>query len=219
MPKVYQSYLDKVQSRISASTMNLLAMAAPLESSYAGTSSKPKTSANTEIKKVLEPHEVPNQKAMLLAALLSIGALRPALAMLTMFPWLVDSHTEIADLLLRVLKTSLGPLYDSVMLKKEPTTSFSQPRPRYSAGGVVKSPSRKAQLTLCAPTPPSTYTQDFVFFFPEWSHHVPMCTEMEDLVDVIEPLMRFIGLHVSREPLFLTKLLRLGKAHLSSTVS
>ncbi len=46
-----------------------------------------------------------------------------------------------------------------------------------------------------------------------------MCRSMDDVEDVIEPLLSYIGLHVSREPLFLTKLLRLGRMQLSSTVS
>ncbi len=84
--------------------------------------------------------------------------------MLTIFPWLVDVHREIADLLLRVLKTSIAPLYDAVF-PKDRNPSFLQPRARYVAGGVT-TPSRKPHLTLIAPVPPSTYSHDFVFFFP-----------------------------------------------------
>ncbi|EEB90990.1 hypothetical protein MPER_10727 [Moniliophthora perniciosa FA553] len=77
-----------------------LAMAAPLESG--GTNSKPKTPASTEQKKPAEPKDTPNQKAGLVGALLAVGALRPAIAILTKFKWLVDAHPELADLLIRV---------------------------------------------------------------------------------------------------------------------
>ena len=42
MPKLQKKYLDDVQTRIKSSANNLLAMAAPLESSSISTSVKPK---------------------------------------------------------------------------------------------------------------------------------------------------------------------------------
>ncbi|TDL29757.1 hypothetical protein BD410DRAFT_710827 [Rickenella mellea] len=216
MPSFHHKYLESVKARLSAANLNALAMAAPLESS-SSSSSKAKPSVNADVKKV-EPKETPNQKAMIVTALLSIGELRPAIALLTKFPWLTDCYREIADLLLRVMSTSLAPLYNSVVGKKDTNTSFLQPRMRYSTGGVVPPPPRKAQLTLIAPCPPSTHVNDFVFFYPHWAETVPLCTTMDDLRDVIEPMMKFTGFHVSRDPLFLTKLLRIGKVHLSLTV-
>ena len=146
-------------------------MAAPLESS-SSLSSKAKSSANgaSDAASKVETKDAPTQKAMMAIALLSVGDLRPALSMLTIFPWLVDVHREIADLLLRVLKTSIAPLYESTNVKnnwKGRNPSFGQPRARYVAGGVT-SPSRKPHLTLIAPAPPSTLNHDFIFFFPKW---------------------------------------------------
>ena len=85
--------------------------------------------------------------------------------------------------------------------------------------GLVPPPERRPQLTLVAPTPPSTSTVEFVFFFPNWVERIPMCSSYDDLIDVLEPLMRFIGLHVSRDASFLTKLLRVGRKHISMPVS
>lgn len=216
MPQVKQRYLDSVQSRIKVSSNNLLAMAAPLESS---SSSSSKTKMNsTEVKQAPEIKEPPVQKAMIVIALLSVGALRPALAVLTRFPWLVDVYPEMCDLLLRVLKTSIAPLYET-MFAKERNLSFLQPRARYVSAGVLSTPQRKPQLTLQAPAPPSTHTHDFTFFYPFWPETIPLCRTMDDLVNIIEPFMSFIGLHVSRDPLFLTKLLRIGKVHLAQSVS
>ena len=199
------------------SSNNVLAMAAPLESSVPSSSTKPKV-AEVKLAPQETIKEAPAQKAIMVTSLLSVGALRPAIALMTRFPWLVDVHREIADLILRVLKHSISPLYSS-MFGKERNLSFLKPRSRYVSPGNVTSPTRKCHLTLCAPPPPSTLVQDFVFFFPLWSERVPLCITMDDLVDVIEPIMRFIGLHVSREPLFLTKLLRIGRTQLSQTVS
>jgi THO complex subunit 2 len=214
MQKVYEEYLVKVQARIDGAKITLLSMAAPLESG----SSKSKFITPVEPKKTTESKEPPNQKLGLLSALLSVGALRPAIAILSRFPWLVDAHPELADLILRIMKESLGAFYDSMFVTKERNPSFAQPRARYGAGGVTLPTARKPLLTLWAPTPPGTSTTDFIFFFPDWTQRVPLCSSFDDLVDVMEPMMGFIGLHVSRDPLFLTKFLRLGRLHLLSTV-
>ncbi|EGO01596.1 hypothetical protein SERLA73DRAFT_49063 [Serpula lacrymans var. lacrymans S7.3] len=210
----HKDYLAEVQNRIAGAKVSQLAMAAPLESA-SGT--RPRPATPVEVKKTPE-FKAPNQKAGLLSALLAVGALRPAFAIITKFPWLVDAHPEIADLVLRVLKLSISTVYDSTFVLKERNASFTQPRTRYGSSKTSTGPSRKPQLTLTAPTPPSTATTDFVFFFPDWSQSVPLCQSLDDLVDVIEPLMSFIGLHISRDPLFVTKFTRLGRSQLMSII-
>ncbi|KAH8118538.1 transcription factor/nuclear export subunit protein 2-domain-containing protein [Phellopilus nigrolimitatus] len=216
MPELRQKYLDEVKARIKSSSNNLLAMAAPLESSSLGSSSKSKP-APVDSKPAPEVKDAPAQKAMIAVSLLSVGAIRPALALMTRYSWLIDVQHELADLLLLILKTSIAPLYDS-LFGKERKGSFMQPRARYASAGVLATPVRKPQLTLCAPTPPSTHTHDFVFFFPPWSERVPLCHTMDDIADVIEPLMSFVGIYISRAPLFLSKLLRIGRMQLSQSV-
>ena len=162
--------------------------------------------------------QLQNQKAMMVVALLSIGCLRPAFFILSKFPWFVDAHPEIVDLVLRIMKVSIDPLYDA-HFRKERNMSFLEPRLRYSASGLVPPPPRKPQLTLWAPTPPCTLTHDFIFFFPHWANFIPLCSTLDHLESIIEPFMAFIGLHVSRELVFLTKFLRVGKIHLLSSVS
>ncbi|THH13890.1 hypothetical protein EW146_g6381 [Bondarzewia mesenterica] len=215
--KEHKAYLTSVDSRIATAKISQLAMAAPLESA---SQPKPRPSVSPpEAKKTSsEPKQRPNQKLGLVTALLAVGALRPAIAVLTKFRWLVDAHPEIADLLIRVMKHSLSSLYDSLLVTKERNPSYTQPRGRYTAGGVVQVPGRKSALTLWAPTPPSTSTMDFVYFFPDWTERVPISTSLDDMANVIEPLMAFAGLHISRDPLFLTKFLRLGRLHLQSTI-
>lgn len=213
MDKVQQEYLADVQSRLAGAKNSLLAMAAPLESGQS--QSKPSTASASESKK--PDSKSVNQKVGLLTSLLSVGALKPAIAFLTKFRWLVDANTEIADLMIRVLKVSLAPLYDS-KYPKERRPGFTSPRARYGTSGLVYPSPRKSVLTLWAPTPPSTNTTDFVFFFPDWADRIPISSTLDDLEDVIEPLLKFIGLHVSRDPLFLTKFLRLGRLHLQPTM-
>ena len=219
MSKVYQKYLNDVQARVSASANNLLTMAAPLESNSIPSSSvpsKPKP-ALTETKPV-ETKEPAVQKAMIASALLSVGCIQPALALMSKFSWLVDVHHELADLLLHILKASISPLFES-LYHKEKVVGCLQPRARYVSAGVLTTPVRKPQLTLCFPPPPSTHTHDFVFFFPRWSDWIPICKSLGDIVDVIEPIMRFVRIYISRDPMFVAKLLRLGKLQLLQSVS
>ena len=208
--KVHKAYLESVENRIAGAKVSQLAMAAPLES--APQSSKPRPAA-TEVKKAPETKTEPNQKLGLVTALLSLGALRPALSVLSKFPWLTDAHPEIADLLIRALKCSLGDLYEAKVPHKERNSSYTMPRARYGATGPVPAPVRKPTLTLIAPTPPCTSMLEYVYFFPDWTARIPLCSTLEDLEDVVEPILKFVGLHVSRDPLFLTKFLRLGRQH------
>ncbi|KAF8165073.1 transcription factor/nuclear export subunit protein 2-domain-containing protein [Crassisporium funariophilum] len=211
-----KEYIANVQSRIAGAKNSMLAMAAPLESGQPSSQSKAKAPASVEVKK--PELKDSNQKVGLLTALLAVGAIKPAIAIMSKFPWLVDAHTEIADLMIRIMKVSISPLYESVLITKERNPSFTHPRARYGSSGVAYPSPRKPVLTLWAPTPPSTSTNDFVFFLSDWADRIPISSSVDDLEDVIEPLLRFIGLHVSRDPLFLTKFLRLGRLHLQSTL-
>ncbi|KAK0191289.1 transcription factor/nuclear export subunit protein 2-domain-containing protein [Armillaria mellea] len=216
MEQSHQAYLADIKSRIAAAKISQLAMAAPLESTPS--SSKAKASTPAEQKHENEFKDRYTQKSGMIAALLAVGAMKPALWLLSKFPWMVDAQPEIADLMIRIMKLSIQPLYDSILVTKERNPSFLQPRARYGTTGVTQPPPRKQVLTLWAPTPPCSATTEFVFFFPDWSEQIPICSTPDDLVDVIEPLMRFIGLHVSRDTIFLTKFLRLGRTQLQSTV-
>jgi len=221
--KGYKGYMASVDARIDNAKVSQLALAAPLESSQSSSSTRlapppPEAKKPTTPSPTAESKDPPNQKVGLLVALLSVGALKPGLALLTKFPWLVDAYPEIADLLIRVMKYSLATLYDQHLVTKPRNPSNVQPRARWSATGVVPAPVRKPMLTMCAPTPPGTSTADFVYFFPFWAERIPICTTLDDLIDVIDPLMAFVGLHVSRDPVFLTKFARLGRLHITSTV-
>ncbi|KAL4082005.1 transcription factor/nuclear export subunit protein 2-domain-containing protein [Scleroderma yunnanense] len=215
MESYKKDYLAQVQERITEAKMSQLAMAGPLESATPTT--KPRADPIEE-PKMPTTYKAPNQKAGLVCALLAVGVLRPAIAVMSKFPWLVDAHVEIADLMLRNIRHSIAPLYDSTFVLKERNPNFTRPRARFGSSGVISVPTRKPQLTLIAPTPPSTASTDFVFFFPDWPERVPVATTFDELVDVIEPIMSFIGPHISRDPLFVSKVTRLGRSQLMTTV-
>ncbi|KAF9647035.1 hypothetical protein BDM02DRAFT_2819645 [Thelephora ganbajun] len=215
MEQVHRDYLAKVESRIAGAKISQLAMAAPLES--VNSASKPKVTTPSAPKPA-EVKEKSNQKVGIASALLSIGAIRPALSLITTYPWIVDANPQLADLIIRIMKHSIASLYESTLVTKERPTGFMQPKTRYGVAGLQPAPARRPHLTFWAPTPPSTSVWDFAFFFPKWTERVPVCTQLSDLVDFVEPFMRFITVHISRDPLFVTKFLRLGRHHLATTV-
>ena len=225
MEALHKAYLANVEARIAGAKVSQLAMAAPLESGGSSSSKFARNSA-PEAKKEEPKKELPNQKLGLVHALLSVGALRPAIAILSKFPWMVDAHPELADLMLRVVHQSLARLYDTAVdigspsaSSKEKLASFTTPRARFGSTGVVPAPARRPVLTLIAPNPPATSTTEFVFFFPDWAARVPVCGSFDDLDDVVEPLMRFIGPHISRDPAFMAKFARMGRQHIQTIVS
>ncbi|KAJ7067990.1 transcription factor/nuclear export subunit protein 2-domain-containing protein [Mycena amicta] len=221
MDQLLNDYLADVQTRMTGRKPNALATAAPLSQDErpAAPATKAKAAPAPDQKKTAEPKKIPNQKVGLLAALLAVGAMKPAVSIMSKFPWFINAHPEIADLMLRILKLSIAPLYDTHLVAKERNPSFTQPRARYGTTGVALPPPRKPTLTLWAPAPPCTSTQDFIFFFPHWTERIPICSSLDDLVDVIEPLVAFVGVHISRDSLFMTKLLRLGRVHVQSTMT
>ena len=216
MEDEHKKYKASVESRISSGKFNMLAMAAPLEtSSY----SRPRHSTPAETKKVEEPKEIPNQRLGILHALLSVGALRPAIAMISQYPWIVDAHPELCDLIIRILEHSIKTLYERmVVLRKDDMKDFTAAKARWGPSGLVATPERKPHVTLIAPEPPCTSSVDFVFFFPDWTRYIPVCQSEEDIVDVVEPLMKFIAPHVSRGYVFFTKFIRIGRYHLGSVM-
>lgn len=134
MDLYHKNYVDQVQQKIADAKVTQLAMAAPLESTNSGPKVRPQPGEET--KKTLD-HKPPNQKATPVTALLSVGALRPAFAILAKFPWFVDAHVELTDLVLCILRHSISPLYDAVFVLKERDPSFTQPRARYGSSSVL----------------------------------------------------------------------------------
>ncbi|KAL1714796.1 transcription factor/nuclear export subunit protein 2-domain-containing protein [Schizophyllum commune] len=213
MHKYYEEYEEDMRAKNRAAQNSLLAAAAPLDS---GSSSQPAPPPPPP--PPLAKRLPPNQKAGLANALLSVGALRPALYILSRHTWLVDKYPELADLLIRVTHVVIHDLNQERKAQhfkgKDCKADFHQPRLRYGNTGMAAPPARKHLLTLVAPVPPCTSTKEFVFFFPQWEEWVPRCRTVEDIPDVVEPLLRYIGVHLYRDSLLVSKLTRLACSQL-----
>ncbi|KZW03863.1 hypothetical protein EXIGLDRAFT_715906 [Exidia glandulosa HHB12029] len=211
-----------IVERISNARASALAMAAPLAADEP--SIKPRTTTSSDPKKKDDkkdaadkekdkPKDPPNQRLSLLQALLALGALEPAFDILSHVPWLPSASPEVAELLLRLAHHSLNPLYESTVNRHERYhQAVMGAKAKFSpTSGLVPAAAKKLALTAYAPTPPSTATTDYVFFYPQWSEWVPVCRQHSDVRDVVEPILRFVGVQVFRDPEFMTKLCRVGK--------
>lgn len=216
----YRRYKDSISDRVAAAKVSALAVAAPLTDDSAAINSSRSRPAGADTKKPsLEKKEVPNQKVEILAALLSLGAIRPSIAILTKFPWITAAYPQVADLFLRVLRVSLQSLYETTFHPNSALVrSNTTPRLRYGANGLVQPPPQKRVLTLLAPLPPNTASSQFVFFYPPWDALIPRCTEHSDVEDVLVPLLGFLGVQVARDFAFVTKLCRVGRLQLTAAV-
>ncbi|KAG8883184.1 THO complex subunit 2 [Tulasnella sp. 332] len=200
---------------------NALADAKPLETSYRDRGPEPAKSDKSDLKKKptpTGPKDPPNQKLGLVRFLLSLGALRPAFSILSRFPWMVQAYPDVAGLVLRIMKVAIDPLTDSI-LSTSPLMKFAESngtaRLRFLSRTQTSTYRGKPTLVTIAPLPVDSATQHNVFFYPGWPAFVPRCTSLDDLVDVLQPLMHLCGVQIHRDVEFVGRLSRLGKKALS----
>lgn len=200
---------------------NALVAATSLEPTY---KSRPSEPGKPEVKKApvaAAPPEPPLQKLGLVKALLSLGALRPACSILAKFPWMIHAYGDVADLVLRVMKVSLDPLADKIFASSSLVKfadSHERARTRYTdrpQAAVSTSPEARPVLSSQSPLPADSATQQFVFFYPDWTAFVPQCTTLEDLVHVMQPLMQMCGMQIHRDLEFVGRMCRIGRKVLS----
>ncbi|KAG8744851.1 THO complex subunit 2 [Ceratobasidium sp. 414] len=203
---------------------NALAMAAPLVDDSRGSyrqqasSSAQAKSAATEGAKAREPA---NQKAQLVYSLLCVGALRQSLTILSKFPWFASAHPDIADALLRLLTFSFEPLYLPISLanrSSQYTASNAAARGKWTNSRIITPIAQTHHLTLWAPVPPPTVNSSFTFFYPKWNEWIPRLRTHAHLMAIGVPLLKHVGLLACRDVALLTKLCRIGKAHLDASV-
>lgn len=202
---------------------NALANAAALESSYHHRSSnankeeetkKPEDEADTSN----GPH---NQKLSLLKALLAVGAAHPAFSIISKFPWIVHAYSDVADLVLRITKQSLKPLVSRRLPTCQTASKYASSNARAKipfAGSGNAAPTSKSKehvLVFDAPSPVGTMSRTNVFFYPYWRQLIPTCSNDEDLIWIVQPLLQLLGTRISRSPNIVIDLCKLGGLTLS----
>lgn len=195
---------------------NALALAGALVDDDAP--SRPSTSISSksaaEAAAASAKRDLPHQKLGLLRALLSIGDLAHSLFILAQYPFLVSAYPDLADLLLRLLAESIAPAYATISVAKEKSQyshDFTAAKPKFVPATTAASkvaPVAPATMLLSGSAFPDP-NKEFVFFFADWRERLPKAQDWEEVLEVLELFLPFVGVFVSRNFSLYTKLCRI----------
>ena len=163
--------------------------------------------------KGLAPKPPPEQRILLLQALLAIGDVPASLLLLGKFPWIAQSHPPVADLIMRMVAHALEKVYRGVANVgiESPDSSDEETDESHQANQAIAS--REVVPTLLAPCPPATPTKVFEFFYPDWWQGLEQwTTPQEVLVEGLRWLALVRGL-AGRTVEVMVKICRIGAAH------
>ena len=159
------------------------------------------------------PKLPPEQRILLLQALLAIGDVPASLLLLGKFPWIAQSHPLIADLIMRIIAHAIEKVYRAVSAVGIDSLASSDqdtdgPPPQHQAIA-----SKDVVPTLLAPCPPATQSKIFEFFYPDWREGLEQWTSPHQvLVEGLRWLALVRGL-AGRTVEVMVKICRIGAAH------
>ncbi|KAG8955564.1 THO complex subunit 2 [Tulasnella sp. 424] len=202
---------------------NALANAAALESSYhhRGSNSTKEEEAKKPEDEADTSNGTHNQKLSLLKALLAVGAAHPAFSIISKFPWVVHAYSDVTDLVLRITKQSLKPMVSNHLSTCKTSSRYASSNARAkipfvsSNNAAHTSKPKDHVLVFDAPAPVGTMSRSNVFFYPYWRQLIPTCSNDEDLVWVVQPLLQLLGTRISRSPNVVIDICKLGSLTLS----
>lgn len=168
--------------------------------------------------------EPSDQKVLLLKSLLVIGALPEALYILSKFPWLMDTYSELPEYIHRIIHHCLGKVYSS--LPPVPYVDEAQrPKqaPSHDQSGVVKG---QVRLGQAAPRRVLRWAQldkedtndgtDYRFYWDDWADNIPVCQSVDDVFALCSSFLNISGHKIGQDSSLLMKLARIGKDSLSN---
>jgi len=172
----------------------------------------PKPSKKKEVRVDLNSHRD------LVIALLSVGALRPAMEAIGQYPWMLSKYPRIADILLFYVEYVLAPVYGQYC--PSPANSVALLAYSASKGQHDEEEPRfvKKHVTFTFPEPPPTLDVQQVYFYSEWQKFIPVCSTAEDIPFLVEPLLSIIGVQAFRNQQVIVKLCRLAKQQLDGNM-
>ncbi|KAF4122980.1 THO complex subunit 2 [Geosmithia morbida] len=162
-----------------------------------------------------EPHE---QKVSLLIQLLTIGALPESLFILGRFPWIPEAFPEVLDCIHRILHVCVSKLY----AESRPVAVISTECPMknvadYDQSGLPKGSVRLTRMTtkkvLRWPTADKldhNETQDYRYYWDEWTDNVPVCQTIDDLFTLCDTFLNISGVNIGRDAALVTKIATIG---------
>ncbi|KAK9369852.1 transcription factor/nuclear export subunit protein 2-domain-containing protein [Lipomyces kononenkoae] len=195
-------------------TASALALAAPLADDAPPTNDRNRDQPHAEPDEKSEKKpDLPPQKAQLVSSLLAVGAIWPALFLLSKFPFLAGAFPDVADVLNIIISHVITPFYESIR-PFTPLISF--------ADNIKKLPAEHArELSLVTPKPASTRRvlnplkrsersdTTYRFFYDSWAVGIKQVETVDDLVYYSDLLIKYSGCFISRDSILFTKLCRI----------
>ncbi|KAK9377603.1 transcription factor/nuclear export subunit protein 2-domain-containing protein [Lipomyces chichibuensis] len=195
-------------------TASALALAAPLADDTAPSNDRNRDKQQPEKEEQQEKkNDIPLQKAQLVSSLLAVGAIWPALFILSKFPFLAGAFPDVADVLNIIISHAITPFYESIRPFK-PVINSSE--------NVKRLPAEHArQLSLVTPKPASTRRvlsplkrseradTAYRFFYDSWANGINQVETVDDLVYYSDLLIKYSGSFISRDSILFTKLCRI----------
>ncbi|KAI9616357.1 hypothetical protein H4Q26_010747 [Puccinia striiformis f. sp. tritici PST-130] len=191
---------------------NALSMAGALDTSgLMGSYSKvnaTKTSEGASATASTKPKSMPNQKAGLLSALLSIGALHESIFLLSIpnHQYLAHQDPNISALLLRLIDVAVDPAYKKCGLSvqnggQQSRSNRTRPKKRYAGGPthqlidaeVPKSILSARVIPRAASLGATSVKTEPVFFWPTWRDRTLRAQTSSEFLEFVWPLLRFVG--------------------------
>lgn len=170
------------------------------------------------------PAQPANSRVGLLRALLAVGAFEDAFFILSNYPWISDPLPEIAELLLRICNHSISAHYRNSV---SPTTAakssessdlehLTTARARYSVPDKkIIAPQASAHVITGRPVDhPRTIAGQWrvpVYFFSQWQDRLPTASSSDEVLDILGPMLKLIGVNAWRNQEFFTRVLRIAR--------
>lgn len=207
MNELNTTYKDSLSDKLmSAKTSNnKLATAAPLSDDMPTASSNDKDKGKDDekdekkdkaIEKEDKPFEPPLQKVCLIISLLSVGALKEAFFMLSLYPHIPCLYPRIIDLILRIAEYSIEPVYAPISTRTK--------------RNIDKKIGNIKQFSCEAPSPIASEKTEYEFYYENWTENVPQVYTISEALTVIDGFLKFVGPCCSRNSVFFYKLLRIA---------
>lgn len=172
--------------------------------------------------------EVQPQKVLLLAELLTMGAIPEALYILTRYDWLPEVYPDLIKLINRLLAHSIQKVFEETMGgirdSGAPLDIPSKRLPDMDQTGAAKGSVKLGQLQqrrpLRWPHPDGeTNNTAYRYYWDEWADNIPACQTVDDVFTLCDTLMNLSGVNIGKDPALLTKLAGIGAMSLAQDQS
>mgnify|MGYP002718837577 CR=1 FL=1 len=200
MKAIYEKW-EKAMSSGSGST-NKLALAGALVDDDAPVNSD--TAAEGQ-QNAAPPRPPPEHRIVLLQALLAIGDMQHASYLISRYPWVIQTHASIADLIMRNVNYALEPVYHSV----------ENPHTLAAPTGVSREDIPVVQ-TLWVPSPPDTLEKRYRFFYPAWNAQQKQWHTIDELVKDAWPILGQVRSMAIRNNQAVIRICRIGARYFES---